>query len=55
LRTYAHCVKIFRSPSFLDDDDASIFAELPDDEEDLGLDDDMSGDDNMSGAKSTAA
>jgi hypothetical protein len=37
LRTFAHCVKIYRAPSFLDDDDASIFAEEEDNEEDLDL------------------
>jgi hypothetical protein len=38
LRTFAHCVKIHRSTSFLDDDDASVIDEGPDNEEDLGLD-----------------
>ncbi len=37
LRTFAHCVKIYRAPSFLDDDDASIFTEQVDDEEDLDI------------------
>jgi hypothetical protein len=38
IRTFAHCVKIHRSSSFLEEDDASVFDELPDNEEDLGLD-----------------
>jgi hypothetical protein len=39
LRCFAHCVKIYRSTSFLDEDDASVYDELEDNEEDLGLDD----------------
>jgi hypothetical protein len=51
LRTFAHCVKIYRAPSFLDDDDASIFAEEVDEEEDLDLGNEDEGDVHMLGAK----
>jgi hypothetical protein len=37
LRTFAHCVKIHRTPNFLDEDDASVYNEASDDEEDLEL------------------
>jgi hypothetical protein len=40
LRIFIHCVKIHRTPNFLDEDDASVFNEVPDTEEDLGLNDD---------------
>jgi hypothetical protein len=41
-------VKIYRAPSFLDDDDASIFTEQVDDEEDLDLEDEEENDVAMS-------
>ncbi len=47
LRTFAHCVKIYRAPSFLDDNDKSIFTEQVDDEEDLELGDDDENDIDM--------
>lgn len=40
LRIFVHCVKIHRTPSFLDEDDASVFDELPDTEEDLDFEED---------------
>ncbi len=51
LRIFIHCVKIHRTPSFLDEDDASVFNEVPDTEEDLNLEDD----EDMLDAGNTAA
>jgi hypothetical protein len=39
LRTFVHCVKIYRTPAFLEDDADSIITETVDDEEDLDLGD----------------